>query len=162
MFTINASTTIHASKERVFAALTRGLNSWWGRWFLETEESDQFNLELRLGGRFYAHSGHHDKEGSLLGIVIVLQEPDLIRFQGPFGMGAWGGQGTVEFTLAHTEVGTKLHVKHIAVGQFEPEVKQHYETGWHGLLHNLKELVEARKALGSYHDPALDIAHKDE
>jgi len=160
MFTIKAATTIHASRERVFAALTRGINSWWGRWFLETEGTDQFNLELRLGGRFYAHSGSKDKEGSLLGLVIALQEPNLIRLQGPFGMGPWGGHGTVEFELSASKTGaaaTNIQLKHTAWGHFEPEVQQHYETGWKGLLFNLKELVEARKALGTYQDPALDL-----
>jgi len=61
-----------------------------GRWFLEFDEAEQINLEVRLGGRFYAYTGgQSDKEGTLLGIIIALKEPDLITLQGPFGMRAW-------------------------------------------------------------------------
>jgi uncharacterized protein YndB with AHSA1/START domain len=122
-------------------------------------DSDQFVLELKLGGRFYATTGHNDKEGALLGLVIAIEEPELIRMQGPFGMGTWGGHGTLEVRLEESEAdrATTVTLRYIAIGHFEADVKTQYESGWQSLLHSLKELVESRKTLGHFHDPALDI-----
>src|ERR1700734_327611 len=89
---IEIQETINASPKRVFAALTTGIDVWWGDPYFENEAATKdLILEAKIGGRLYerwAMTG--DKQGSLLGIVTAINPPELLRLEGPFGL-SFGG-----------------------------------------------------------------------
>jgi len=155
---IEIQETINASKERVFAALTTGIDVWWGDPYFENEAATKdLVLEAKIGGRLYerwAISG--DKQGSLLGIVTAINPPELLRLEGPFGSIAGGvAHSKVSFELESIEPGTLLRFSHCTIGILDEQWELKYRQGWQDLLGRLKQLVEKGRATGIVHDPFL-------
>jgi uncharacterized protein YndB with AHSA1/START domain len=147
---------ISAEPQRVFNALTKGVGAWWGRPYLE-EEAVGLELELKVGGKFWERWSHdpHSQEGALLGTVVAIRHPRLIRLQGSFGMGERLVQGLVTFEINRTESGSLLHFTHKAMGDFDEQIKNEYARGWHDLLGRLKFYLEEGEAEGITHGPSM-------
>lgn len=149
--------SIAASPDRVFAALTTGTALWWGAPFLENRNARDLILEPWLNGRLYECWGLNvdDKDGALLGTVIAISRPNLIKFQGTFGLSDRIVRGIVSFSLDPDDGGTKLAFWHKAIGEIDDAVRERYKTGWTELLERLKELMEVHRGHGVRHDPTL-------
>jgi hypothetical protein len=91
----------------------------------------------------------------MLGRVIAIDRPNLLRLSGPFGLTSVSSVGLVSFELHPFEGGTHLKFRFNAHGDFEPEIKLRYARGWHDLLGRLKYHVEGGHAHGIRHDPSL-------
>jgi len=148
--------TILAEPQRVFNALTRGVGAWWGRPYLE-EEAVGLELELKVGGRFWERWSHdpHSNEGALLGTVVAIRHPRLLRIQGSFGMGERLIDGLVTFEVSLHETGAFLHFNHKAIGDFDERIKTDYGRGWHDLLGRLKFYLEEGEGEGISHSPSM-------
>lgn len=148
--------TIDAEPQRVFNALTRGVGAWWGRPYVE-DEAVALEMELKVGGRFWERWSHdpHSHEGALLGTVVALRHPWLIRLQGTFGMGERLLQGLVTFEISRHEHGSFLHFTHQAMGDFDEKIKNEYAVGWHDLLGRLKFYLEEGEGEGITHSPSM-------
>ncbi len=155
---IDIQETINASPQRVFAALTTGIDIWWGDPYFENEAATKdIILEPKIAGRLYerwAMTG--DKQGSLLGIVTAINPPELLRLEGPFGLNSGAVvHGRVSFELKSTESGTLLQFNHHAIGGIDQQLEVKYRSGWQDLIGRLKRLVEEGRAAGIVRDPSL-------
>ncbi len=155
---IEIEQTINASPKRVFAALTSGIDIWWGDPYFENEAATKdLILEAKIGGRLYERwSSTGDKHGSLLGIVTAINPPELLRLEGPFGVVSGGVvHSRVTFELKSIESGTLLQFTHHAVGGIDDQWGLKFRQGWQDLLGRLKRLVEDGQAEGIVRDPSL-------
>lgn len=154
---LQVTETIGASRSRVFAALTNSVALWWGKPYLENEKAENIILEPRLGGRLYEcwSEMDDDRDGALLGTVTAIKRPEMIRFEGPFGMINHVAHGVVTIRLHSDGPHTQIHLEHCAVGLIDDNVRQHFQQGWHDLLHRLKSLIELHHTEGLKHDPSL-------
>lgn len=155
---IDIQEKINASPQRVFAALTTGINVWWGSPYLENAiATKDLILEAKIGGRFYerwAITG--DKQGSLLGTVTAINPPELLRLEGPFGINSDGlAHSKVSFVLQPVESGTLLQFNYQVIGNIDNQRKLKYKREWQDLLSSLKRLIEKGEAEGVVHDPSL-------
>ena len=148
--------TIEAEPQRVWNAITHGIGAWWGRPYLESE-AVALELETKVGGRFWERWSHdpHSHEGALLGTVVAIRHPRLIRMQGSFGMGEKLVNGLVTFEISKDEGGSFLHFTHKAIGDFDDVVKNEYARGWHDLLGRLKFYLEEGEGEGISHGPTM-------
>jgi len=155
---ISIEITIGAPPERVFAALTAGTSLWWGAPYIQSRHAQNLILELRLGGRFYESWSNdgNDREGALLGTVVALRRPTLLKLQGGLGMADSAYVSTVTFRLERVGETTQMSVTHGAFGHITDELEKRYAEGWTQLLQNLKTLVEMhRGGRGLRDDPTL-------
>jgi len=154
---VDVDITIEAQPEQVFSALTTGVSMWWGNLYLEREDASDLVMEPKIGGRFYERWGrdNHDNKGSLLGTVIAIEKPKLLRLQGPFGMTSVSSVGLVSIELHRLHDGTHLKFLFNAHGDFDEATKLRYGRGWHDLLGRLKFFVEGGHTEGVRHDPSL-------
>src|SRR5262249_14175098 len=90
-----------ANRERVFAALTTGAHVWWGPPYLENNDARDLIMEPTLGGRFYEQWSYlsEDGAGALLGNIVAIKKPELLRMRGSFGMSDKAVTGIVSFEL---------------------------------------------------------------
>jgi uncharacterized protein YndB with AHSA1/START domain len=148
---------IEATPTRVFAALTKGVAVWWGKPYFESEDAHDIILEPKLGGHFFERWSRdaHSPDGALLGIVVAVKHPNLLRMRGSFGMGNRLVQGLVEFEMLHSETGTDLRFSHQASGDISEELKMQYARAWHDLLGRLKFYVEEGHGEGIRHEPHM-------
>jgi uncharacterized protein YndB with AHSA1/START domain len=149
---------IAASRDRVFRAFTRATALWWGAPYLVDRHADDLVLEARVGGRFYESwdGAGEDTEGALLGTVVAIKKPELIKFQGSFGLSQRVGHGVVSIHLKGLGHETEVVVVHQAIGEIDDEVRHRYAQGWQDLLDRLKAFVEMHRTHGIRHDPSLD------
>lgn len=149
---------ISATLEQVFAALTTGTNLWWGAPYWEKQEAYDLILEARVGGRLYECWGRKgdDSQGALLGKVVAIKKPGLLKLQGPFGMSDRAVHGVVSFELQKEGDGVLLSFSHRVVGEVDRELERRYLEGWSKLLENLKALLEKHRVYGLGHDPTLE------
>jgi uncharacterized protein YndB with AHSA1/START domain len=154
---VQVDLTIQAEPERVFTALTTGTAIWWGAPYLERKEATDLVLEPKVGGRFYERWNLTPGEGSgaLLGSVVAIDPPRLLRMHGSFGMTERAVLGVVSIELSPFSEGTQVKFSHQATGDLDDELELHYAHGWHDLLGRLKFFVEEGAAEGVRFDPSL-------
>jgi len=104
---------IEADPSRVFNALTnKAIAMWWGRSYLENDdEATILQLEPKVGGKFWERWSHdpNSHDGALLGTVVAIKHPRLLRMQGTFGMYEGEIQGLASFQLAACKSGSDLY-----------------------------------------------------
>ncbi|PWU01559.1 MAG: hypothetical protein C5B53_02695 [Candidatus Melainabacteria bacterium] len=154
---VQVDLTIKGEPERVFTALTTGAAIWWGAPYLERKEATDLVLEPKIGGRFYERWAHLSSEpiGALLGSVVAIDPPNLLRMHGSFGMTERAVLGVVSIELTPISSGTQVKFSHQATGDLDDELEVHYAHGWHDLLGRLKFFVEEGEAEGVRFDPSL-------
>lgn len=88
-------------------------------------------LERFPGGRWFRDLG--DGTGHLWGFVQVMKPPTLLEIQGPLFM-SYPVVGHVQFRLAEVPGGTKVTLRHRAVGLIEDAHREGAVKGWQQIL----------------------------
>jgi hypothetical protein len=88
-------------------------------------------LERFPGGRWYRDLG--DNAGHLWGHVQVIKPPMLLEIQGPMFM-SYPVAGHVQFRFAEVPEGTKVTVRHRALGLIDFAHREGAVKGWQHIL----------------------------
>lgn len=92
-------------------------------------------LEQWPGGRWFRDRGNG--VGHLWGHVQVIKPPVLIEISGPMFM-SYPAINHLEVKLEKVTAGTKLTLRHRAIGLLDPAHKQGVSGGWKHILDNIK------------------------
>ena len=92
-------------------------------------------LELFPGGRWFRDLG--DNTGHLWGFVQVIKPPTLLEIHGPMFM-SYPVAGHVQFRLAEVPGGTKVTVRHRALGFIEDAHREGVVKGWQQILKGIE------------------------
>lgn len=98
-------------------------------------ESLHMNLEEFAGGRWYRDLG--DGIQYLWGHVQVIKAPTLLELSGPMFM-SYPAINHLELKLDEADGGTKVTLRHRAVGLIDPQHREGVVTGWNGFLESVK------------------------
>ena len=93
-------------------------------------------LEQWPGGRWFRDRGNGI--GHLWGHVQVIKPPVLLELNGPMFM-SYPAINHVEIKLDQVPGGTKLSLRHRAVGMLDPTHKQNVTIGWRHYLDNVQK-----------------------
>jgi hypothetical protein len=92
-------------------------------------------LERFPGGRWYRDLG--DGAGHLWGLVQVIKPPTLLEIHGPLFM-SYPVAGHLQFRLAEVPGGTRVTLRHRAVGMIEDAHREGVVKGWQQMLSGIK------------------------
>jgi len=123
---------VKGSIEDVFKSVLNQLSNGFAR---PDGESLNMNLEEFAGGRWYRDLG--DGIQYLWGHVQVIKAPTLLELSGPMFM-SYPALNHLEVKLEETGDGTKVTLRHRAVGMIDPEHKEGVTHGWQTLLDSIK------------------------
>lgn len=96
-------------------------------------------LETKPGGRWYRDRG--DGIGHLWGFVQAIKPGQLLELAGPLFM-SYPANNHLELKLSATPEGTKVTLRHRALGMIDPEHRKGVSTGWDHYLKELKAHCE--------------------
>jgi Activator of Hsp90 ATPase homolog 1-like protein len=99
-------------------------------------ESMQLILEPWPGGRWFRDRGN--QIGHLWGHVQVMKPPVLLELSGPMFM-SYPAINHLELRLEEMAGGTRVILRHRAIGMLDPEHRQGVSTGWKYNLEILKK-----------------------
>jgi len=99
-------------------------------------ESMQMVLEQWPGGRWFRDRGNG--VGHLWGHVQVIKAPVLLELSGPMFM-SYPAINHVEVKLDQVAGGTKVTLRHRAIGLLEEAHRQNIGTGWQNYLDNIRK-----------------------
>ena len=140
---IEQEVVIAAEPERVFEAMTDGVNSWWAHGY-ESPRST-VHLEPQAGGRFYEDFGP-GRGSAYFATVTYCDRGKKLRLMGPMGMSG-PVVGTMNFDLEPEAGGTRVKLSHQIMGAVDEETRQGYTSGWRELLGvHLRRFVEEGKS----------------
>ncbi len=88
-------------------------------------------LERFPGGRWFRDLG--DNAGHLWGFVQVIKAPTLLEIQGPMAM-SYPVSGHLQFRLTEIPGGTKVTLRHRALGLIEDAHREGFGKGWQQIL----------------------------
>src|SRR5262245_51964831 len=91
-------------------------------------------LERWPGGRWYRDLGKDT--GHLWGFVQVYKPPTLLEVQGPLFM-SYPVAGHVQFRLTPTSGGTRITLRHRALGLITEDHRRGVNSGWQKMLSGL-------------------------
>lgn len=94
-------------------------------------ESMDMHLEEWAGGRWYRDRGEGIQH--LWGHLQVIKPPSLIEISGPMFM-SYPALNHLEVKLEETGGGTRVSLRHRAVGMIDPEHREGVTHGWTALL----------------------------
>src|SRR5215831_5069642 len=97
----------------------------------EKGESLQLTLEQWPGGRWFRDRGNGI--GHLWGHVQVIKPPMLLELSGPLFM-SYPAMNHVDLQLDEIPGGTKLTLRHRAIGFIDPAHRAGVSEGWKGML----------------------------
>jgi len=123
---------VKGSIEDVFKSVLNQLSNGFAR---PDGESLNMNLEEFAGGRWYRDLG--DGIQYLWGHVQVIKAPTLLELSGPMFM-SYPAINHLELKLDEAEGGTKVTLRHRAVGLIDPQHREGVVTGWNGFLESVK------------------------
>ena len=123
---------VKGSIEDVFKSVLNQLSNGFAR---PDGESLNMNLEEFAGGRWYRDLG--DGIQYLWGHVQVIKAPTLLELSGPMFM-SYPAINHLELKLNEAEGGTKVTLRHRAVGLIDPQHREGVVTGWNGFLESVK------------------------
>ena len=99
----------------------------------------QLLLEAKPGGRWYRDRG--DGIGHLWGFVQAIKPPSLLELSGPMFM-SYPANNHVEVKIEEISGGSKVTLRHRALGMIDPEHRKGVSTGWNHILSSLKKDCE--------------------
>jgi hypothetical protein len=102
---------------------------------LTTVNAMPLKLERFPGGRWFRDLG--ENTGHLWGFVQVIKPPTLLEIQGPMFM-SYPVAGHVQFRLAEVAGGSKVSVRHRALGFIEDAHREGVVQGWHKILQGIQ------------------------
>jgi len=127
---------IQAAPEKVFTAMLDQLGK---NNTTPAGESLQLQIEAKPGGRWFRDRGNGI--GHLWGFVQVIKPPSLLELSGPMFM-SYPATNHVEVKVEKTATGSRVSLRHRAIGMIDPQHRQGVGTGWNHMLTNLKKAVE--------------------
>ncbi len=127
---------INAPPEKVFAAMLHRFGKGNTR---PDGESLKLELEVKPGGRWYRDLG--DGVGHLWGFVQVVKPPTLLELSGPMFM-SYPATNHVEMKVEKVAGGSKLSLRHRAIGMIDPQHRKAVGAGWNHMMNNVKKDCE--------------------
>src|SRR5215510_9366458 len=106
-------------------------------------ESLQMILEPWPGGRWFRDRGN--SIGHLWGHVQVIKPPVLLELSGPMFM-SYPAMNHLEVKLEEIAGGTRLALRHRAIGFIEPAHREGVSTGWQHMLNAIAAECGAKTA----------------
>lgn len=97
----------------------------------ENGESLQMSLEEWAGGRWFRDRGAGVQH--LWGHVQVIKPPVLVEISGPMFM-SYPALNHLEIKLAENDGGTRLSLRHRAIGMIDPQHREGVKYGWQALI----------------------------
>ncbi len=119
---------IKAAPEKAFAAVLHRFGK--GNTRPDGQSLDLI-LEPKAGGRWYRDRGNGI--GHLWGFVQAIKAPTLLELSGPMFM-SYPAINHVEVKIEPSAGGSKLTLRHRAVGMIDPEHRKNVSTGWAHML----------------------------
>jgi hypothetical protein len=104
-------------------------------------ESMQMILEQWPGGRWFRDRGNGI--GHLWGHVQVIKPPVLLELSGPMFM-SYPAMNHLEVKLEEIPGGTRLALRHRAIGFIEPAHREGVSSGWQHMLNAIAEACTAK------------------
>ena len=102
-------------------------------------ESMQMVLEQWPGGRWFRD--RRNGVGHLWGHVQVIKAPTLLELSGPMFM-SYPAINHIEIKLDKVTAGTRLTLRHRAIGMIDPAHREGVSTGWLSMLNAVKNDFE--------------------
>src|SRR6476620_6570584 len=94
-------------------------------------ESIDLQIEPWAGGRWFRDRGEGVQH--LWGHVQAIKPGELLELSGPMFM-SYPAINHVEVKLSEIPDGTKVTLRHRAIGMIDPEHRKNISTGWKGML----------------------------
>ena len=140
---IVGETTIEASPETIFAALTQPeqLKTWWGD--DQVYRADKWSIDLRIGGKYRSEGKGVNGDAFVVeGEYVEIDPPRVLSY---IWRPSWADkkQTTVRFVLTPKGNGTHLHMTHS--GFAEETARQNHAQGWPLVLGWLKNFTERQQ-----------------
>jgi uncharacterized protein YndB with AHSA1/START domain len=133
---ISQELTIKAAPGDVFQGLLKRLGE-------ENTSMDGRSLSLVLepwpGGRWFRDLG--GQQGHLWGFVQVIKPPTLLEISGPLFM-SYPAANHLQFRLTPVAGGTKVELRHRALGLIDAQHRTGVNAGWEHMLKSVKERAE--------------------
>lgn len=127
---------IKAAPDKVFAAMLHRFGE--GN-TTPNGESLNLRLEPNPGGRWYRDRGNG--VGHLWGFVQTIKPPTLLELSGPLFM-SYPAINHVEIKVEPVSGGSKVTLRHRAIGMIDPEHRKGVGTGWNHMLAGLQKDCE--------------------
>jgi uncharacterized protein YndB with AHSA1/START domain len=127
---------IKAPPEKAFAAVLHRLGKGNTR---PDGESLQLDLEVKPGGRWYRDRGNGI--GHLWGFVQAIKPPVLLELSGPMFM-SYPANNHLEVKIEKTTSGSKITLRHRAIGMIDPQHRKGVGAGWKHILESVKKDCE--------------------
>jgi hypothetical protein len=127
---------IKAPPEKAFAAVLHRLGKGNTR---PDGESLQLDLEVKPGGRWFRDRGNGI--GHLWGFVQAIKPPVLLELSGPMFM-SYPANNHLEVKVEKTSGGSKVILRHRAIGMIDPQHRKGVGTGWKHILESVKKDCE--------------------
>ncbi len=128
--------TIKAAPDKLFPALLHRLGEGSVR---PDGESLHMLLEPHPGGRWYRDRGNGI--GHLWGFVQTIKPPTLLELSGPMFM-SYPAVNHLEVRIEEVSGGSKVVLRHRALGMIDPEHRKGVGSGWDHILQGLKQDCE--------------------
>jgi len=128
---VSQSVVIGAGMDEVFKSVLFRLGEGNAR---PDGESLQLNIEPFAGGRWYRDRGEGVQH--LWGHVQAIKAPELLEISGPMFM-SYPAINHVEVKLEPAPDGTKVTLRHRAVGMIDPAHREGVSHGWQYMLDNI-------------------------
>lgn len=137
---IKLQVALEAPVDKVYQALTRDINKWWG---YRISADSIMVLEPRVGGRFLEE--FNGGGGMLYASVTYLKQDKEIQLNGAMGLTEEASSSAIRFVLQAQQTNvTLLLLSHHFLGRVNVIVADTFRQSWEELLnHNLKSFVEA-------------------
>ncbi len=133
---VTQSVEIKASPEKVWPSVLNQLGKGSTRPDGTSLEAD---IEPRAGGRWWRNRGKGVEH--LWGFVQAIKPGELLELSGPMFM-SYPAMNHVEVKLEKAGGGTKVTLRHRAVGMLDPEHKKGVSQGWGHMLQQMKKESE--------------------
>jgi len=127
---------VKATPEKAFAAVLYRLGKGNTR---PDGVSLQLDLEQKAGGRWYRDRGNGI--GHLWGFVQVIKPPALLELSGPMFM-SYPATNHLEVKVEKSAGGSRVTLRHRALGMIDPEHRKGVSTGWNHILDLVKKDCE--------------------
>ena len=127
---------IKATPEKAFAAVLHRFGKGNTR---PDGQSMQLLLEPKPGGRWYRDRGNGI--GHLWGFVQAIKPPALLELSGPMFM-SYPATNHVEVKIEPIAGGSKVVIRHRALGMIDPEHRKNVGMGWTYMLGEIRKDCE--------------------
>ena len=126
-FSYEVSFYLPAPPPKVWVSFVQEIDRWWS---YRLRDRTRVTIEAEVGGRWMQQ---WDSGGALFGTFTVFDPPSLLCVTGPLAM-TRPAFNWLEFAFDAADAGTKLTLRHQAMGEFDPDTASIYENGWQELI----------------------------